>query len=113
MNDTVWLLPLDVVFRRRKDVAREGKFEHRQRVLLRIADDVVANFHASLVDDHEREDVNARRDFVGEFLPVPWRRGDHTVGWVRRCGGTAAHFHRGNATNRPRQGVINILRKPV
>ena len=113
MNDTVWLLHLDVVFRRRKDVAREGKFEHRQRVLLRIADDVVANFHASLVDDHEREDVNARRDFVGEFLPVPWRRGDHTVGRVRRCGGTAAHFHRGNATNRPRQGVINILRKPV
>ena len=77
MNDTVWLLPLDVVFRRRKDVAREGKFEHRQRVLLRIADDVVANFHASLVDDHEREDVNAQRDFVGEFLPVPWRRGSH------------------------------------
>ena len=82
MNDTVLLLHLDVVFRRRKDVAREGKFEHRQRVLLRIADDVVANFHASLVDDHEREDVNARRDFIGKFLPrsVAARRSHRGLG---------------------------------
>jgi hypothetical protein len=58
------LLDLAVVFRRRKDVAREGKFEHWQRVFLRIADDVIADSYASFVDDRERENVNVRRDII-------------------------------------------------